>query len=56
MDELSLECKVDGADTLYVTCDQEGLIAFATTGDSVVVLSVENVHKLIKWLQERLER
>jgi hypothetical protein len=56
MEELLLSCKVSEDDELYVTVDIDGEIAFETTGDSVVVLSQDDVRKLVTWLQERLDK
>ncbi|CAB4150387.1 hypothetical protein UFOVP568_22 [uncultured Caudovirales phage] len=56
MEELLLSCMISEEDELYVTVDTAGLIAFETTGDSVVVLSDEAVRKLVTWLQERLDK
>lgn len=55
MKELRLSCKVSPKDKLAVSKDVVGEIAFETTDDSVVILTIDDVRKLIAWLQERLD-
>ncbi|CAB4163380.1 hypothetical protein UFOVP810_17 [uncultured Caudovirales phage] len=56
MEELTLKCKVAPRDTLYVSQDVTGEIAFETMSDNIVVLTYDDVRRLIVWLQERLDK
>jgi hypothetical protein len=56
MNELKLPCNVVSDDYLEVFKEMKGEIAFETRGEGepIIILSNENVRKLIAWLQERL--